>query len=158
MAQFTLLNPLLQSFLCSAYEAQAILDEARWTLQYKPLSSMQLKRLKESRDRLEWEMARLARLHLAGNMSCTTAACLMEKFLIKLECFREAAYLGPPGGETDGIVAGLYDECIGAREIFLSHVKLHKCSLSPERSAPTRPVNPSVKGFENRRIAEHPVA
>src|SRR5215831_2992068 len=126
MARFTLLNPLLQSFLCSAYEAQAILDDARWTLGYKPLSSIQLRHLRESRDRFQWEMDRLARLRLADDMSCTKAACLMEKFLTTLECFREAAYLGPPGADTDGSAAGLYDECIAAREVFLSHLKLHR--------------------------------
>jgi hypothetical protein len=67
-----------------------------------------------------------------GDIGCTIAASRNERFLITLEHFREAAYWGP-ADEKGGIAAGLYWECIAAREAFVNHVQVHKCGTPPKK-------------------------
>ena len=121
----------MQSFLCSANEALAIQDDAVSKLNSgTTVCSAQQRRLTESWERLQWEIQRLAHLRRRQGI-CVIATCLNERYLTKLECFREAAYL-LPSEDRDGMATRLYHECIAARDAFVSHVKLHKCDSHAE--------------------------
>src|SRR5215475_13122081 len=98
MGQFTSLNPLLQSFLCSANEAIALREDAVSRLNSGlPVCATEQRRVRESWDRLQLEIQRLRCLRQMQGISCIIAASLNERFLITLELYREAAYLTPTG-------------------------------------------------------------
>ena len=127
--QFKSLGSLTQSFLCSANEALAIQDDAIWRLKSgAAISSIQQSRLKESWDRFLWDMQRQRCRCQSEGKSCIPAARLMEKYVIKLERFREAAWLGRT--DEQDIAAVLYQECQAARELFVGHLKFHNCDTS----------------------------
>jgi hypothetical protein len=112
--QFTSLGSLLQSFLCSANEALAIQDDAIWRLKSgTAISPIQQRRFIESWDRLQWEIQRQQYLYQSNKgRPCIAAARLMERYVIKLERFREAAYLGH--ADDQNIAAVLYEECLAS--------------------------------------------
>lgn len=124
MNSFSSLDPLIQSFVSAAREALAV--QIDFTSRLKigiPVSTAQKRQLAESWNCVQREIDRLSWLFKAQGSSCVVAGCLNAQFLRALELFRHA-YCRT---EQVEITQDIYQQCMAARDAYLSHADSHKC-------------------------------